>query len=141
MKYVSTNQDERAFFVPPGTYELTVLDAIETVSKSSGADMIKLSLEVEGHGCRLFDYLIAAESSAWKIDAFRRALGETPVEGEEAELEPEDLIGRRVRARLRTEEYNGKTSNKVDSWLAAQKPTRAPATQAAPQPEDDDEPF
>jgi hypothetical protein len=140
-KYTSSNQDSKSFHVEPGDYDVTVIEALETISKSSGTDMIKLNLEVDGHGCRLFDYLIAAESSAWKIDAFRRSIGDKVVEGEEVELSASTLIGRRARARLKTEEFNGKINNKVDLWLerSAKAVSTSPAT-AQPK-EDSNEPF
>ena len=50
MKYTSSNQESRDFYVQPGDYDVRVIDAVETVSKNSGAEMIKLTLEVEGHG-------------------------------------------------------------------------------------------
>jgi len=140
-KYTSSNQESKSFHVEPGDYNVTVIEAVETISKSSGADMIKLNLEVDGHGCRLFDYLIAAENSAWKIDAFRRSIGDTVVEGEEVELSASALIGRRGRARLKTEEYNGKINNKVDLWLESTTKADAATPTAAQPEEEDNEPF
>jgi hypothetical protein len=142
MKYTSSNNEQRAFFVPAGEYTVRILEAVETISKSSGAEMIKLNLEVESHGCRLFEYLIAGEATAWKIDAFRRALGETVEAQTESEIAPNALVGKVLRARLRTEEYNGKTSNKVDAWMeaASDAGTVNPATPAQ-QKEDEDVPF
>lgn len=63
MKYFSSNESPRDFHVKPGDYDVRIIDAVETVSKTSGAEMIKLTLEVEGHGCRLYDYLIASASN------------------------------------------------------------------------------
>jgi hypothetical protein len=142
MKYISSNNEQRAFFVPAGEYTVRILEAVETLSKSSGAEMIKLNLEVEGHGCRLFEYLIAGEATAWKIDAFRRALGETVEAQTESEITPQALIGKVVRARLRTEEFNGKTSNKVDAWLEPANATTTANPAASAQPEEnEDVPF
>lgn len=142
MKYTSSNNEPRDFYVAPGEYELRVVDAVETVAKGSGAEMIKLNLEVEGHGCRLFDYLIGTEATAWKVDAFRRALGETVVAEQQAEIIPQKLIGRTVRARLRIEEYNGKYSNKVDAWLEPLgEATGTNQTAKTQTQEDDDVPF
>jgi hypothetical protein len=135
MKYVSPNQQPREFHVSPGEYEVRVIDAIETISKGSGQEMIKLMLEVEGRGVRLYDYLIASASAAWKIDAFRRATGEDVSEGEEVHLTAQDLIGRQGRARLKVEEFQGRLSNKVDAWLA---PAKRPEKPAEPDGEDDD---
>ena len=81
MKYVSQNADNLPRFVQPGDYLLTVVEASETYSKA-GDEMIKLKLEVEGHGVHLYDYLVATESSYWKIDTFRKAIGEEVVDEE-----------------------------------------------------------
>ncbi|QYY34577.1 DUF669 domain-containing protein [Ruficoccus sp. ZRK36] len=144
MKYTSQNADNLPRFVPNGDYLVTVVEASETLSKA-GDDMIKLKLEVEGHGVHLYDYLVAAESSFWKIDTFRKAIGDRVVEGEEVELTAAALEGRQGHARLRIEEYQGKRSNKVELWITDRVPTATPkATQPAPaqaQPEDDDVPF
>ena len=113
----------------------------------AGDEMIKLKLEVEGHGVCLFDYLVATESSFWKIDTFRKAIGDKVVEGEEVELHAADLEGRQGYARLKVEEYQGKQNNKVDIWLTrppvnSRKSTTASATPAAAaETEDDNEPF
>ncbi len=116
MKYISQDADNLPRFIKAGDYLLTVLEATETVSKA-GDDMIKLKLEVEGHGVRLFDYLVATESSFWKIDTFLKAIGETVVEGEEVELVASSLEGRQGYAHLVIEEYQGKQNNKVDAWI------------------------
>lgn len=145
MKYISQDAENLPRFVPGGDYLVTVIEATETVSKNTGDDMIKLKLEVEGHGVRLFDYLVASETSFWKIDTFRKAIGEAVVEGEEVELVAEALEGRQGYARLMVEDYNGKKHNKVDMWLTDRAPkarTKPPVkTQQATQPEDTDVPF
>ncbi len=142
MKYVSQNADNLPRFVPNGDYLVTVIEASETFSKA-GDEMIKLKLEVEEHGVRLYDYLVATESSFWKIDTFRKAVGETVVEGEEVELSASDLEGRQGYARLMVEEYQGKKNNKVEMWLTDRTP-KAPLKKNPPvtaQPEDSNEPF
>ena len=144
MKYVSTNAESRARCVKPGEYLLTILEAVETISKSTGDEMIKLKLEVEGHGATLYEYLVSNGSSAWKIDSFRRALGERVVEGEEVEIDTRNLVGRQARAKLRVETYQGKDSNKVDYWLSPQlgaAPAVRPAVAPSAKKEDGDEPF
>jgi len=121
MRYTSSDEAPKSFHLPAGDYVVTIVDATETVSRSTGADMIKLVLDAEaadGSTTTLFDYLVASPSSAWKIDAFRRALGHTVVQGEAVELAAEDLVGRCLRARLRVEEFNGRLSNKIEAWLA-----------------------
>ena len=142
MKYVSQNADNLPRFVPNGDYLVTVIEASETFSKA-GDEMIKLKLEVEEHGVRLYDYLVATESSFWKIDTFRKAIGEAVVEGEEVELSASDLEGRQGYARLMVEEYQDKKNNKVEMWLTDRAP-KAPVKKNPPvtaQPEDNNEPF
>ncbi|BET67421.1 hypothetical protein ASA1KI_23390 [Opitutales bacterium ASA1] len=146
MKYTSSNETPKSYHLPAGDYDVTIVEASETVSRSTGADMIKLTLDAEapdGSTTKVFDYLVATPSSAWKIDAFRRALGHEVVQGEPVELAAEDLVGRTLRARLKVEEFNGRQNNKVEAWLAplagARPTSPAPAT---PKQEDDaNEPF
>jgi hypothetical protein len=121
MKYTSSADAPKTYHLPAGDYAVTILEAAETVSRSTGADMIKLTLEAEaadGASCKLFDYLVASASSAWKIDTFRLALGQTIVPGEPVELDAANLPGRTLRVRLKVEDYNGRANNKVDAWLA-----------------------
>jgi hypothetical protein len=121
MKYTSSADAPKSYHLPAGDYSVTILEASETVSRSTGADMIKLTLEAEaadGATSTLFDYLVASASCAWKIDTFRIALGQTIAPGEPVELDASDLPGRTLRARLKVEDYNGRSNNKIDAWLA-----------------------
>ena len=140
MKYTSSNEAPKSYHLPAGDYPVTIVEASETVSRSTGADMIKLTLDAESpdgtQSTKVFDYLVASASSAWKIDAFRRALGYEVVQGEPVELAAEDLVGRTLRARLKVEEFNGRANNKVEAWLAplaasSNAPVPAPASPAA----------
>lgn len=157
MKYTSSNEAPKSYHLPAGDYDVTIVEASETVSRSTGADMIKLTLDSEapdGSTTKVFDYLVATPGSAWKIDAFRRALGHEVVQGEPVELAAEDLVGLTLRARLKVEEFNGRQNNKVEAWLAplagsgnatapaprASAPTAAPATNPT-QEDDANEPF
>jgi hypothetical protein len=143
MKYTSSNEAPKSYHLPAGDYPVTILEASETVSRSTGADMIKLTLDAESpdgtQSTKVFDYLVASASSVWKIDAFRRALGHEVVQGEPVELAAEDLVGRTLRARLKVEEFNGRANNKVEAWLAplagsgnAPAPASLPAPLASP---------
>ncbi len=135
MKYTSSNDAPKSYHLPPGDYIVTIVEAAESVARSSGADMIKLTLEAESADgtahSKLFDYLVGSPSSAWKIDAFRRALGQKVTQGEPFELHADDLIGRTLRARLRVEEFNGRQNNKVEAWLAPLTGSDAATTPAA----------
>ncbi len=156
MKYTSSQEAPKSYHLPAGDYAVTIVEASETVSRSTGADMIKLTLEAEasdGSTTKLFDYLVASPSSAWKIDAFRRALGHEVIQGEPVELHAHDLVGHTLRARLKVEEFNGRQNNKIEAWLAplagsgnaAAPASRASAPTAAPasptQEDEANEPF
>lgn len=120
--YIAGQQSKRADFHKEGNYLLAVIGAEEKTS-SKGSEMIELKLEVigpnipEGEGAILYDYLVFSESSAWKIDSFRRACGETIIEGKEVEIEASDLEGKTVEAHLVVEEFKGKKRNKVGDYI------------------------
>jgi len=144
--YKASTPSERPDHVEPGDYEVEVVDAIETLSKS-GHEMIELKLKTSA-GSYFYDFLVFIPSAFWKIDSFRAATGEEVTPDEETEITADDLIGRTGTTRLVVEEYNGKSRNKVAAWLTpkagktpAPKATK-PATKPQPQAtEDDDIPF
>lgn len=141
MKYTSQNADNLPRFVPNGDYAVIILEASETFSKG-GDEMLKLKLEVEGHGVHLYDYLVATPNSFWKIDTFRRSIGEPVIAGEEVELIASKLERKRGFARLRVEEYQGKKNNKVELWLTDRKAVAANHSEQANAAEEDcDVPF
>jgi len=136
--YTASTPTERPDHVDPGDYQVEVIDAIETVSKT-GHEMIELKL-------------VFIPNAFWKIDSFRAATGEEVSPEEEVEIIADDLIGRTGKARLTVEEYNGKKRNKVAAWLPpkpggqpasrpAAKSTAKPASQPQATTEDDDIPF
>jgi hypothetical protein len=126
--YRASEPTDRPDFVPPGEYDVEVIDASETVS-SKGHDMIELKLRT-ATGCVFYDFLVFTGNAFWKIDSFRAALGEPITPGEDVEVLADDLIGRRARARLTVEEFNGRKRNKVAAWLApAARPTSANSKQ------------
>ena len=142
--YNASTPTERPDFVDPGDYQVEVIDAIETVSKT-GHEMIELKLKTLV-GSYLYDFLVFIPNAFWKIDSFRAATGEEVSPEEDVEITADDLIGRTGKARLTVEEYNGKKRNKVAAWLTAKpgattatKATAKTATQATEQ--DDDIPF
>jgi hypothetical protein len=146
--YTASTPTERPDFVDPGDYQVEVIDAIETVSKT-GHEMIELKLKTSA-GSYLYDFLVFIPNAFWKIDAFRAATGEAVTPEDDVEITGDDLIGRTGTARLIVEEYNGKKRNKVASWLTRKaghmpaKPTPAAKPAAQPQPqsdEDDNIPF
>ena len=138
--YTASTPTERPDFVDPGDYQVEVIDAIETVSKT-GHEMIELKLKTL-LGSYLYDFLVFIPNAFWKIDSFRAATGETVSPEEEVEIIADDLIGRTGKARLTVEEYNGKKRNKVVAWLTS-KPgaSTAPKSTAKTAPRNSNEPF
>jgi hypothetical protein len=113
--YTANTPAERPDHVEAGDYEVEVVNAIETMSKS-GHEMIELKLKTSA-GSYLYDFLVFIPTAFWKIDSFRAATGESVAAEQEVEITPDDLIGRTGRARLALEEYNGRKRNKVVAWL------------------------
>jgi hypothetical protein len=109
----------RPEYVNAGEYSVEITGAEETVSKNKN-DMIELRLKVAPDGVVLFDHLVFADSSFWKIDAFRASIGEKVVPGEEIDIVADDLIGRTGKVRLIVEDYQGRKRNKVAAWIVPQ---------------------
>ena len=102
-----------------GEYDFETIGAKEKLSKTSNNAQIELRNEFsDGNGQKIIvhDYLVFTKKSAWKIDQYRQATGDTLIRGECA-FEAEDCIGRKGRAYLYVEEYNGKPRNKVDYYV------------------------
>ena len=146
--YTASTPSERPDHVEPGDYEVEIVDAIETISKS-GHEMIELKLKTSA-GSYLYDFLVFIPSAFWKIDSFRAATGEEVTPEQDVEITADDVVGRTGTARLAVEEYNGKKRNKVAAWLAPKAgrmpakttPAANPAAQSQPQStEDDNIPF
>lgn len=141
--YHANIPSERPDHVEPGDYEVEVIDAIETLSKSNH-EMIELKLRTDA-GSYLYDFLVFIPNAFWKIDAFRAATGEQVTPEQDVEINPDDLIGRTGRARLAIEEYNGKKRNKVAAWLTARPVQRhapeTPFTQSPKAKSHDSDPF
>ncbi|MBN8457323.1 MAG: hypothetical protein J0M04_05730 [Verrucomicrobia bacterium] len=134
--YQANTPTERPDHVEPGDYEVEIVDAIETLSKSNH-EMIELKLRTSA-GSYLYDFLVFIPSAFWKIDAFRAATGETVAPEQDVEIVADDLIGRTGTARLALEEYNGKKRNKVAAWLTG---NAKPATQPQTANRNENEPF
>lgn len=63
---------------PAGEYNFEVTDAEDTESKSSGMEMIKLTLTIfdrEGKSRKVFDYLTGDDRVQWKVRHFAEATG------------------------------------------------------------------
>ncbi len=134
--YTASTPSERPDHVEPGDYEVEIVDAIETISKS-GHEMIELKLKTSA-GSYLYDFLVFIPSAFWKIDSFRAATGEEVTPEQDVEITADHVVGRTGAARLVVEEYNGKKRNKVAAWLTG---NAKPATQPQPSSRNENEPF
>ena len=101
--------------LPEGDYPFTV-EAATLKTSSNGNEMIELRLRLP-QGAVAFDNLVFTESSGWKIDQFRISIGEIILPDEMVEVRPSELIGNTGTAHIIVEEYKGKKSNKVGSYL------------------------
>ena len=126
MRYIQSEPGSGSA-LPDGEYEFEVTDAEEKTSNSSGNDMIELTLKIKG-GPTVYDYLVAADGSYWKLDNFRAAIGEEIKPGVPVDLDPDSFIGRKGRCLLYTDEYQGRKKNKIADYvvIVSQKPA-APA--------------
>ncbi len=130
--YNANTPTERPDHVEPGDYEVEVVDATETLSKSNH-EMIELKLRTDA-GSYLYDFLVFIPSAFWKIDAFRAATGEAVTPEQDVEIVADDLIGRTGKARLSVEEYNGRKRNKVAAWITGNSNSNQPAPSKSNEP-------
>jgi len=128
LKYTGKETEQPEYkILDAGDYNFVVDDAQERNSKSGNA-MIALKLKVgEAPNDRnVYDYLVFDGKSEWKLGTFLHAIGQHPGVGVEMEIDPNDLVGRSGRAKIKVELYNGNKSNKVQDYLfdknAKQKP-------------------
>jgi hypothetical protein len=94
MQFPSKPETELYNLLPPGEYNFYVKDALETFSKSSGNDMIKVTLVVidaQGKEHTVIDYLL--ESQLYKIKHICDTTGLKDAY-QEGNLTPELLIGK-----------------------------------------------
>lgn len=87
---------------PAGDYSFEVAAAEDTVSKASGADMVKLTLHIfdnTGSKKTVWDYLVGSEASQFKVRGFAVATG-LLAQYEAGELEAIDMEGRTGRCKI-----------------------------------------
>jgi hypothetical protein len=128
LKYTGKETEQPEYkILDAGDYNFVVDDAQERNSKSGNA-MIALKLKVgEAPNDRnVYDYLVFDGKSEWKLGTFLHSIQRHPGVGVEMEIDPNDLVGRSGRAKIKVELYNGNKSNKVQDYLfdknAKQKP-------------------
>lgn len=100
--------------VAPGTYAVIVTDAEERTA-STGTQGVALDLEIsEGSdkGRGLWDTCWVTEKAMWRVKKMLAAL-QFPIPEGEFDLDPSELIGRRMFVTVDHEEYDGKTRVRV----------------------------
>lgn len=106
-----------------GDYKATITSVEPCLAKSSGNEMLKLTLEIEPHGVTVYDNLVFSAKAAWRIDTFLKSIGMAPKKGEKIDFNEafcERLVGKSGEVTLSVDEYEpGKKSNKVTAWLTA----------------------
>lgn len=119
MQFTPKSKDELRPSLPDGEYTATVIKAEDTVSKKSNAEMIALTLRVYGdNGNTLVnDWLIASESSMWKLFDFCESSGKMD-RYEAGTLDADACMNAEVIVRIKNE-HSGDYGNqpRVKSYL------------------------
>lgn len=103
--------------------EFDIIDSIERTSKG-GNPMFEVTLQPvadEWSNRKVWDYVVSGEWFDRKIGSILASAGKDYTRG--GVIEAEHLIGLRVTCKLKHEEYNGKTSEKVSFYVPKSKPT------------------
>lgn len=123
--------------VPAGDYSFRVV-SMERQYHNGSEKMgpcpvarIEIELTDAPRAAHVFDRLFLNKKVMWKIVGFFTAIG-LHAKGDESAFKPDwtRVVGRTGRCRIKTREYNGKTYNDVDRWIA-QEEGAAPATRPA----------
>jgi len=137
--------------ITPGDYRVRIEKAEEQVSKSSGKDMIKLTLKVSGHSQKAFTYIVFDNTSDEgrartnrTLRSFFDSFGIEP--GNFNTYEWEGKVGA---VQILNETYNGTLQTKVGFFIYRDKQDSLPAWQENPvrvnpemvNPNDNDCPF
>lgn len=138
-----TFNDSNSFVqnVPPGEYKFEVTDMIAQTSKggkTAGADVYRMVLEVQDHGCRVWENLIDHETCSWKIDVFLKSCGIRLNKGEHFEFVKNradrlncrwiDPIGLKGRFKLKLVKKDKGDFNEVEAFIYNDNlPTTAPS--------------
>lgn len=94
-----------------GIYTVTIDEAEETVSKSSGNPMIRVRYAVEGYDNKLFDNFVLTEKALWKLKELLDALDYDT--SDVVDLDVQELVGAVLQAKVIQEEYEGNIVNRV----------------------------
>nr|DAF76490.1 MAG TPA: Protein of unknown function (DUF669) [Caudoviricetes sp.] len=100
-----------------GVYSLQVASAEETTS-STGNPMLKVEYDVmdDEQKHKIWDNFVLIDKCLWKIKEFCEALGIDT--SEICEIDPAELVGLCIKAKIIQEDYEGNTQNRVKKYLA-----------------------
>jgi len=127
MKYNPKEVKERPEYEFPdeGICKVKIVDAEDAISKASGVDMIKLTVEVcenqKGAGYKTQFYIVDGEWASTNIDSVLRSCGKSANLDKvlkEVEMPTQDFIGLTGSVMLKNEEYKGLEYPKINYWIA-----------------------
>ena len=95
-----------------GVYSLTIAKVEETTS-STGNPMLKVEFDVNGvdGNRKLWDNFVLIDKCLWKVKELFDALGIDTAEI--VEMDPVELVGLEVMAKVIQEDYNGDIVNRI----------------------------
>lgn len=104
--------------LPEGVYELSIAEAEETTS-STGNPMLKITLDVvdDEQNHKIWDNFVLIDKCLWKIKEFFESLGIDTTEI--VDIDPAELLGLTVKAKVIQDEYEGNVQNRVKKYLAS----------------------
>ena len=116
--------------IPVGDHRVRIAN-VEEQKSSAGNDMLKLTLDVSGHGSSLWFYLVFMPDNPQitnqRLGQIFDSFGIAP-----NDMNISNWIGKVGGARVKHEQYNGEASAKVNYFLSRSKVEKLPAWQDAP---------
>lgn len=99
-----------------GIYELEITDAVEKASKSSGNMMLSVTFKELTTGTLIWENYSYIETALFKLKKLLDAIGIDV--SSEVSLDPADLIGVTVKAKVIQDTYNDQITNRVKDVFA-----------------------
>jgi hypothetical protein len=127
MKMDYRNVQDNMSFIEPGKYNVEIYDVVQEFSEKVEHEIWKITFKIvkdcEFYGRKISDNIIFMENLAQRNKSIFRALGYN-VDSEELDVEPNDLLKKRVQIEIVKETYekDGQTkeTRKVkffDGWM------------------------
>lgn len=124
--------------LPEGEYEAYIVSAVDTVSKSSGNEMVEMTFRVY-HGTSqitIKDWFLF--SQPWKLKKVAKAVGSL-ASYETGEFNENDYVGKSLTVVLKVEEQDDfDPQNRVSAYKSLQRQTKATGAEIS---DDPDVPF